>query len=870
MPPFCAGQTSLAQNSPGGTLTLSGLNTYTGGTTIAAGTLQIGGAGSLGAGFFGGASYDGTIVNNGIFEYSSSAVPDPITNVSQDLTGVFSGSGSLIKDTSPSLLRLSGDATNYTGETTVSAGILSIAGKSFGSALAPAGPINIGSGGAFSTSGDSSIFSVSITNAGFMDNDGTITTGALSNLVGASIVNRGTLNVDFNNAGMFTNNAVVNANVSNTGTITNNTDWFGSVASNTGTITNTEFADWSGSANNTGGTIKNAGMWTGDITNRSGTVSDDGTGTIVGGVSNSGFLGNSGTITGAVTNSGILANAGTITGAVTNSGILGNAGTIDATKGGFTNTSSGLALAAAEINGGIQNSGRFAIAGALASGGAFTNNGTVETFAQAITELPSTAISALEAQLPALTPLILNPPTSATLTTPSFNNYGALDLRNLNTVATNFTIGGNYFGGAGSFIALNVFGQQANHLSITGSANGTSFVSVSPLIGAFAPLSNPIPIISAGSGAATFAVAPGPPSLVNYTIRQIDPDPVYVLTGSPNLAVIGSIASGPRSAIESVTSGFFEGLYTVFQGSGPFLGAPPSPKPNQIDAGVWTRAASGMNTEHSVVVDNLGSDPVGLKSQTHFGGFQVGSDLGIFNVQNNGWNVHGGVTGGEYDASVGDSSLGVANSSYSVPFLGVYAAVLGHGFFGDVMFRHDFWEGRVSSPAAGLTSARLDGGANAVIAEAGYTYRFQNGFFATPSLGFSYTSASFDNLTLTPGTPFAPTLNLGPVKSELGRVGLTVGDTFATPYWTLTPNLNGSIWHEFAGETSSTLNSAAPGEFFSDTVTESRLGTFGQIGLGVLAQPVLNPNWTLFARADYRTGSNIYGATITAGFRYQF
>ena len=72
------------------------------------------------------------------------------------------------------------------------------------------------------------------------------------------------------------------------------------------------------------------------------------------------------------------------------------------------------------------------------------------------------------------------------------------------------------------------------------------------------------------------------------------------------------------------------------------------------------------------------------------------------------------------------------------------------------------------------------------------------------------------------------------------------------------------------GRHPSTLNSAAPGEFFTDTVTESRLGTFGQIGLGVVAQPVHNPNWTLFARADYRTGSNIYGGTITAGFRYQF
>ena len=173
-----AGGGALMKDTSSSTLTLTGANTYSGPTTVSAGTLQIGGAGSLGGG-----SYAGAIVDNGTFQYSSSA--------DQDLTGVFSGSGSLIKDTSPSLLRLSGDSTNYTGETTVSAGILSIAGPSFGSALAPAGPINIGPGGIFSTSGASSIFSTAITNAGFIDNDGTIIAGALSNLGGASLVNNG-------------------------------------------------------------------------------------------------------------------------------------------------------------------------------------------------------------------------------------------------------------------------------------------------------------------------------------------------------------------------------------------------------------------------------------------------------------------------------------------------------------------------------------------------------------------------------------------------------------------------------------------------------------------------------------------------------
>jgi outer membrane autotransporter protein len=77
--------------------------------------------------------------------------------------------------------------------------------------------------------------------------------------------------------------------------------------------------------------------------------------------------------------------------------------------------------------------------------------------------------------------------------------------------------------------------------------------------------------------------------------------------------------------------------------------------------------------------------------------------------------------------------------------------VLGHGFFADVMVRHDFWQGAVTSLAASLTNARMNGGANALTAEAGYTFHFQNGFSATPSIGFSYTNATFDNLTLLPG-----------------------------------------------------------------------------------------------------------------------
>ena len=103
----------IIQNSTGsgmlvkngtGTATLSGVNTYSGPTTIGAGTLTIGGSGSLGSGI-----YAANITNNATFYYSSTAT--------QTNSGVISGSGNLIHaGINNGALTLSG-ANTYTGFT---------------------------------------------------------------------------------------------------------------------------------------------------------------------------------------------------------------------------------------------------------------------------------------------------------------------------------------------------------------------------------------------------------------------------------------------------------------------------------------------------------------------------------------------------------------------------------------------------------------------------------------------------------------------------------------------------------------------------------------------------------------------------------
>ncbi len=92
-----------------GTLTLSGVNTFSGPLTVSGGTLAIGGAGQLNSG-----SYGPNIVNNGTFSYGSSA--------NQTLSGVMSGTGALTKSGAGNLTI--GTANTYSGGTTVNAGTL--------------------------------------------------------------------------------------------------------------------------------------------------------------------------------------------------------------------------------------------------------------------------------------------------------------------------------------------------------------------------------------------------------------------------------------------------------------------------------------------------------------------------------------------------------------------------------------------------------------------------------------------------------------------------------------------------------------------------------------------------------------------------
>ena len=103
------GGTAALNKTTSGTVTLSKANTYSGGTTVSAGTLELGNGGSV----------LGNITNNATFSINRTD--------SSTLENVISGTGALFKS-GTGTVTLSGENT-YTGATTVTGGTLTLSGN---------------------------------------------------------------------------------------------------------------------------------------------------------------------------------------------------------------------------------------------------------------------------------------------------------------------------------------------------------------------------------------------------------------------------------------------------------------------------------------------------------------------------------------------------------------------------------------------------------------------------------------------------------------------------------------------------------------------------------------------------------------------
>jgi fibronectin-binding autotransporter adhesin len=326
--PIVNGSSTSLTKVGGGTLILTGANTYSGGTIISGGTLQIGNGGLTG-------SIVGNVTDNGVFAINRF---DAVS-----FAGTISGSGAF-QQLGRGTTTLTADNT-YNGGTIISAGTLqlgnggatgSVTGNIVDNATLTINRSNVlvlsgvisGTGGLRLIGTGSTTLTAANTYTG-----GTMVFSTLNLAAAAGI----TSNVVVTGSGAFNNSGSVAGTVQNGGTFNNNAG---------GTV--------SGLLDNSGGTAINNGQLNGGVNNSFATLT------------------NNNLISGAVVNSGILNNNATITGAVTNTEIFNN---------NANGTVSGLLTNLHEF-GEVNNAGQLN-GGALVLNGILTNNnlisGTVES-----------------------------------------------------------------------------------------------------------------------------------------------------------------------------------------------------------------------------------------------------------------------------------------------------------------------------------------------------------------------------------------------------------------------------------------------------------------------------------------------------------
>ena len=182
-----SGAGTLLKDTAVSTLSLTGVNTFTGDIDLDAGVLLVGASGQLESGAYTGAM---DIANNATFQYASGA--------EQTLSGVISGAGTLLKDTAVSTLSLTGVNT-FTGDIDLDAGVLLVGASGQLESGAYTGAMDIAAGTTFQyASGAAQTLSGVISGAGTLlkdTADSTLTLTGVNTYSGDIDLNTGRLTI---------------------------------------------------------------------------------------------------------------------------------------------------------------------------------------------------------------------------------------------------------------------------------------------------------------------------------------------------------------------------------------------------------------------------------------------------------------------------------------------------------------------------------------------------------------------------------------------------------------------------------------------------------------------------------------------------
>jgi hypothetical protein len=213
-------------------------------------------------------------------------------------------------------------------------------------------------------------------------------------------------------------------------------------------------------------------------------------------------------------------------------------------------------------------------------------------------------------------------------------------------------------------------------------------------------------------------------------------------SGALGLSPAGARLFGFGAATANVISSSITAMNTGFQTqTSAFVASPPGTQPDQFAGGTWIRGIGGFlnidSKSNGAFVDNLLPGVSGVAScqsfaRSDFFGVQGGIDLGRLDLGGSGWNIHGGITGGYFEAN--SSVTGGVTAISQVPFIGIYAALTGGGgFFMDAQARWDFYDITVADRSVQVPGANTKARGFSFASSAGYNWTIGN-FFVEPSI----------------------------------------------------------------------------------------------------------------------------------------
>lgn len=422
-------------------------------------------------------------------------------------------------------------------------------------------------------------------------------------------------------------------------------------------------------------------------------------------------------------------------------------------------------------------------------------------------------------------------------------NGGVVDLAG-STPADRLAVSGNFVGGPGSVLALDVAtdaaGTPADRLIVGGNVTGTNAIRLNP-IGSGPAVANPVGVVlvdAAPTSTGTFTLqGPQRSGFVDFSLRQAAGDTLLVAT--PNELAIEPLSLG------GVGHEFWYQSADAWSENAALrrhdLGTD-----GAKGVSVWAQGygSSDKRGDRSRSVDVFGTArDVNLRRETDRQGAQVGVDF-----RPGAANFAVGVTGGYQHAEI-DFASGTRSdlAGYNIGAYALYGGA--QGLYGELLAKADFFDVELVNGAL-FSGRESDGKSYGIEGEAGFRTSLGS-FNLDVGGGLAYVTTDLDSFQ---SSGF--TFDFDKAESLRGRLGVRLGGQGSG----FQPYLDAKVLHEFKGGNDASFTSGG----FTQRFADGNKGTWfrGEVGLAGAAD-----RFGGFVSAFGEVG-DVRGYGLRAGFRW--